>query len=467
MADPAKQQRPWRYHRHASLFTLVVLAINTMLYVITVTYNQRLDVTRTKQFTLANQTVKLLRAVQQSVKVTGFFRSEDPKRKQFEDLLEQYRYYSKHVDYEIIDLDRHPILANRYPAKDRPKMMITGNEKEEKVFHLEEEALTNALYKLMRKGKKGIYFTIGHGESSRSDTTRNGYSLARQRLQEQNYNVKELLLAHHERLPADVAVLVIAGPRTDFSESEIRTLTTYLESGGHVLIMIDPETSSDLSSFLARYGIILGNDWVIETNALGRLFGGDYHMPAVTASTGHPITRELGAIRIIFPVARSVRIARPLPAGICAQVLISTSHQSWADTDLVDLQRNRSSFEEGRDRKGPISIAVVATVAPRQSEDKDGQPVPNARLIVLGDSEFASNHFLTLQGNNDFFSHMIRWLAAEEKLTVGRSPIGGRGKPVVLPTTPGPLIFWLPVVFLPLTVFVCSIIVCSRRRWQR
>ncbi len=478
-ASAGRRRAPWdafnlrtfKYGSHASLFTLIVLAITIILYAITVNHSQRIDVTRAKRFTLASQSVKLLQTLEKPIKVMGFFRFEGPERGQFEDLLQQYVHHSEQITYEVVDPDRQLALAKRYNITPFNAMVVTGYDKEEKVFRLEEEALTNAILTVIREKKKVIYFTTGHGEPSITDTERNGYSLAKQGLENQNYDVKELVLVRHERLPDDAAVVVVAGLQTDLLQPEIGALAAYIEGGGHVLIMLDPEVAAGLVSFLARYGLTLGHDWVIETNALGRLFGGDYHMPAVTAYAGHPITEDLSVsgVMTIFPVARSVRIAELLPDGVSAQTLMSTSPQSWAETDLEALEDNRSAFDEGRDQKGPISIAAVATVAAKQVEgtEESTQRAPAARLVVIGDSEYATNNFITLQGNGDFFLNAVSWLAEEEDLIAIGPREGGRNGPVILTAAQEPLIFWLPVVVLPLAVFTAGALVFSRRRWQQ
>jgi ABC-type uncharacterized transport system involved in gliding motility auxiliary subunit len=469
--------RTLRYGSHASLFTLIVLAVLVILYAVAVQHNQRLDVTRAKRFTLATQSVKLLQHLPQPIKVIGFFRLEDRDRTQFEDLLKQYTYHTDKLTYEIVDPDRQPTLAKRYNVTAYNTVVVAGRDKDEKIFRLEEEALTNAILKVTRETRKVVYLVTGHGEPSMTDTERTGYSIARQGLEEQNYEVKELLLARHEQVPDDAAVVVLAGPRKDLLESEVRALTAYMERGGHLLLMLDPETVPGLVPFVRRYGLELANDVVIEANALGRLFGGDYHMPAVTAYERHEITRDFGGIMTIFPLVRSVRVVQELPEGVSAQALASTSPQSWAETDLKALQEGRAVFDEGSDRKGPISIAAVATVTPKQptdgaptpkpTEEKPGNTTRAARLVVFGDAEFASNNFFTLQGNGDFFLNTVSWLAEEEDLIAIRPREGGKSGPVILTTAQQPLLFWLPVVVLPLAVFVSGAVVFTRRRWQQ
>jgi ABC-type uncharacterized transport system involved in gliding motility auxiliary subunit len=469
--------RTFKYGSHASLFTLLVLGVVVILYAMMVNHNQRFDVTRSKRFTLVAQSIKLLQNLQQPIKVIGFFQPEDPGREQFKDLLRQYTHHTDKMTYELVDPDRQPALAKRYSIVTYNTVVVASNAKEVKLSRLGEEALTNAILKVTRDTKKVIYFVTGHGELALADSGRTGYSLAKQGLEEQNYVVKDLLLARHEQVPDDAAVVVVAGPRTTLLEPEIQALTIHIERGGHLLLMLEPDTVSGLATFLQRYGLELGNDVVIETNALGRLFGGDYHMPAVTAYEQHAITKDLGGIMTIFPVVRSVRIAKELPKGVTAQALASTSPQSWAETDLKTLEEGRSVFDEGSDRKGPISIAAVATITPETSGNGSNpttQPASEShhasrpsRLVVVGDSEFANNNFFTLQGNGDLFLNTVSWLAEEEDLISIRPRQGGGSGPVILTAAQQPLIFWVPVVLLPLAVFVSGAVVFVRRRWQQ
>jgi ABC-type uncharacterized transport system involved in gliding motility auxiliary subunit len=200
-------------------------------------------------------------------------------------------------------------------------------------------------------------------------------------------------------------------------------------------------------------------------------------MPAVTTYEPHAITQDLAGIMSIFPMVRSVRVAKELPEGISAQTLVSTSPQSWAETDLKTLQEGRSTFDDSSDRQGPVSIAAVATIVTRQRGDAAkkttaGEKKPpdvshSARLVVFGDSEFANNNFFTLQGNGDLFLNTVSWLAEEEDLIAIRPRAGGSSGPIILTAAQQSLIFWLPVVLLPLLVFTTGAVVFIRRRWQQ
>jgi ABC-type uncharacterized transport system involved in gliding motility auxiliary subunit len=87
--------------------------------------------------------------------------------------------------------------------------------------------------------------------------------------------------------------------------------------------------------------------------------------------------------------------------------------------------------------------------------------------VVFGDSEFANNTYFALQGNGDLFLNTVSWLAEEEDLIAIRPRQGGGSGPVILTAAQAPLIFWIPVVALPLAVFASGMVVFLRRRWQQ
>src|SRR6266446_1558180 len=356
--------RTLKYGSHASLFTVIVLAVVYVLYSLAVQHNRRFDVTQAKRFTLAEQSVKLVQGLQYPIKVIGFYSLAERDRETFTDLVKQYTQHTDKLSYEVIDPDRQPALAKQYDITAYNTVVVEGNGKKEKIARVEETALTNALLKVTRNTKKVVYFVTGHGEPALTDSDRTGYSVTKQALEDQNYTVQELVLARQPQVPDDAAVVIVAGPRRDLLESETEALSTFLGRGGHLFVMLDPETVPGLVTLVQRYGIEVGNDVVIETNPLGRLVGGDYLMPVVMTYERHAITKELGNVMTMFPLVRSVQVAKDLPPGITAQGLAMTSAESWAETDLKALREGHTAFDAESDRRGPITIAAVATINP-------------------------------------------------------------------------------------------------------
>ena len=55
------------------------------------------------------------------------------------------------------------------------------------------------------------------------------------------------------------------------------------------------------------------------------------------------------------------------------------------------------------------------TGAPDDDDEAAAAP-PETRLVVIGDSDFATNGVVGIQGNRDMFLNTINWLAQQEDL---------------------------------------------------
>ncbi|MBI2902313.1 MAG: GldG family protein, partial [Candidatus Methylomirabilis oxyfera] len=360
---------------NVALMTLLLLGIIGLVEAISAKYNMRIDLTEGKRHTLSDQTKKVVRALPKEVQVTAFYRSDQPDRRSAEELLRQYADLSSTFRFEMVDPDRSPGRAKKYGVTTYGTTVLETKDKEEKITQVDEEHLTNGLVKLLREGKRAVYFLKGHGENELDDASRNGYRQAKEALEKSNYTVKELLLLREPRVPADAAVLVISGPKRDLAESEPGALNTFVERGGKLLVQIDPFAAPSVKAFLRQYGIIAGDDVIVDQ--FSRVMGGDYLMPVVSKYYSHPITRDF-TLASLFPFARSIDAAEKPPEGVSLQKLGETGAGSWAETDKGELNRGQLTFDNGKDRQGPVPMGVVATVeagkAPKAVSEGTGGP---------------------------------------------------------------------------------------------
>ncbi len=257
---------------NVALMTILLLGIISLVEAISAKHNTRLDLTEGKRYTLSDQTKKLVRGLAKEVQVTAFYRLDQPDRRAAEDLLRQYADLSAKFRFEMVDPDRNPGRAKRYGITTYGTTVLETKDKEEKITEVDEEHLTNGLVKLLREGKRTIYFLKGHGESELDDASRNGYRQAKEALEKGNYQVKELLLFRETQVPEDAAVLVISGPKRDLVESELKALQAFVEQGGKLLVQLDPFSAPSLKEFLGRYGIMVGDDVIVDqySRVLGR-----------------------------------------------------------------------------------------------------------------------------------------------------------------------------------------------------
>lgn len=475
------KRRSTRHGASALILILLVLGILVFVEAISARHSARLDLTAGKRFTLSEQTLKILKNLEKPVRLTAFYQEGSPEAEEARGLLDQYAYASRKFSFTFVDPDRFPGKARRYKITAYGTLMLETDIREEKITQATEQELTNALLRVMRKAEKVIYFISGHDEKSTEDYGKDGYSGVKKAIEDQNYVARDLLLMRVEEVPADASVLIIAGPKKALFPEEISTLKRFIDQGGHLLILIDPDTDTGLREFLKSCGIEVGQDIIVDK--LSRLFGADYLTPIVSEYAGyHPITENFKTASF-FPLARSIRVAKAVPLHVQNTELAKTGPNSWAETDLVMLKKGKASFDSEKDTMGPIPVAMVSTIQHETEEAKDGQAektvedkaeesddekdVPRpARIVVFGDSDFAGNVYVNLSGNRDLFMNTLSWLAEEEDL-ISIRPKERESQPVVLSYTQTRVIFWASVVLLPGGVLIIGVVVLRQRRFAK
>jgi ABC-type uncharacterized transport system involved in gliding motility auxiliary subunit len=300
-----------------------------------------------------------------------------------------------------------------------------------------------------------VYFLSGQGERDVfADDRRTGYSDVRSALIEEFDDVEELSVLGERPVPDDASAVIIAGPRSDFLAGELLGLDAYLRRGGALLVLLDPGTAPGLAAFLRRYGVNVRDEVVLDPE--NRLFAGDLlTMVMREPSAAHPVTARLQADPLMSQV-------RPVSAAAGDGVLASgeilrTGAAAWRTPDLSALRTGIGEFQEGRDVHGPIAVGVSAVLA------ADGGRT--SRLLVYGDSDFATNFFLDYLGNRDLFLNSVNWLTGEERLIASRSPAKAPGvNQFFLSARQGAIAFWLGTVIQPAIVLVVGVGVYVYRR---
>ncbi|MEM5786889.1 MAG: GldG family protein [Syntrophobacteraceae bacterium] len=477
MARKTWRTRKWVYGSNTIISSVILFAIFAVAALIAERHPWRVDLTESGSFTLSEQTRNVLKEINQPVRIKLFYSSSAPDQMQpkakAKDLLDTYRYHNNSIAYEFIDPDAQPEIARQYEVKTYGTLILEGFDRKQVVSAPDEENITNALLKLARKDQKKIYFLSGHGEHSFKASEKDGYSAAKTALESNYYAVSEFNLLQQPDVPSDAAVVVIAGPKKPLAEHEQQVLRSYLDRGGKVFLMIDPLTETGLDEFLKSYGVDLGKDVVIDR--LSRLFGASERVPVVVEYGPHKITAQF-ELPTFFPDARSVLPAPESPEHVNVEVLASTSPNAWAERDLEMLRQGQAALDEAVDLKGPVSLVVLATIAnkentapvPGDQGDNDAAPQTGSEgiLIVVGDSDFASNPYFSLYGNGDFLLNSINFLADEANL-ITIEPRQSKNRPMLLTQGQARAVFGIVLVLVPLAVLVAGFSVYRVRRAQR
>jgi ABC-type uncharacterized transport system involved in gliding motility auxiliary subunit len=404
------------------------------------------DWTRTKIYSLSETSKKLVRGLAQPVRVTVFMSRGDQLFAPVTELVNRYRALSPKVEVEFVDprreVARAEALSREFGLRDGTVLFRAGNKKKyvehDKLADFDyagagfggapaikafkgEEAFTAAILEVTENKVTKVYFTTGHGEPGLDSFERGrGFSQAKEMLTRDNVTAAAWESAKGP-VPADASVVVVAGPKTALLDQEAALLTSYAASGGRVLVLADPVLPTSgappadlgLGPFLSGYGVVLDNDIVIDPANAVPLVGPE---TAIANRFGtHPIVRSLSAegLPVLFPIARSVSKTEKPPQDYTQTMLIETTADGWGETDLVHLEAVQ---KDAKDKAGPVPIAMA--VSPADEKKGGAHPV---RLVVIGNSRFATNGNLGNAGNANLLLNAIHWLSGEEKL-VGIAP---------------------------------------------
>lgn len=463
-------ERSTRYSANAVLYTFIFLGILVLANLLAATHSARKDLTEAGLFSLSDQSQKVLDNLEEDVQVLAFFQAA--KGTPLDDLLKNYARYSPRFSYEFIDPVKNPEKANKHEVTTTDILVVKCGDRETKIPGTTEEDITNAILKIANPAQKKIRFLTAHGERDLAGEEEQGYWVAKKALENENYEVLPLELYMIDEVPADTDILVVASPEKPLERNELEAIERYVDQGGDVLFLMDPGTSPGLDEFVAKWGVKVGDNVVVDQ--VFRLFYGPaLGVDPVVASYGaHEITREFDG-QTLFHMARSVELEDPLPEGVTGVSLVQTSASSWAETDLDRFFEKSEVARSEEDLSGPVSLAVALTVEPKKTgteEAEEGEAAEEAasekkeaRVVVFGDAAFIDNEYISRMYNADLFLNTINWLAEEEEL-ISIRPKTTRGSRVLMTPQETRDIFYMSVLILPEALLLFGLAIWWRRR---
>lgn len=449
--------RSTRYGANAIVYTLFFVAVVVMLNFLGARYHRRVDLSVEGVNTLSEQSRKVLDQLQEDVSLDVFLQGgRDPV---LEELIDAYKYRSPRIQARLVDPQVRPEVAQESGVTQVPAIRVRMGERSTIVTETDEESVTNAINRVSNPQQKKIYFADGHGEPGTKDTgTPGGLGLFADALGKQNYVVQTLFLPELEKVPEDAATVVVTATDKDYFPREIETLRTYIKGGGHVLFLLEPRKGDALVKLVSDFGVRVGNDVIVDQQV--RLFQGvslglD---PVVSAYSDHPSVAPLKE-RTLFSLARSVSPADPAPQGIVVQSIAKTAKTSWAETDIDRIFSDSKAQLDPQDTEGPVSLGVAASAF---AKDIGGQGDAEMKLIVLGDSTFATNQYWRQLFNDALALSVTGWLTGEEsRISIGPRIV--RASRAHLTETQAISVFYLSVLVIPELILLLGITVWWRR----
>lgn len=324
-----------------------------------------------------------------------------------------------------------------------------------------ETVITENLQTLVSRSDKIGYLT-GFGTKSLNDAQNGSQRL--QMLANDKYQFVELDLEKDE-IPSTISNIVIVAPTEKISENVFYKLDQFLMQGGNLTVFADmyqevptenqyqlPEyklLETGLPEFLAKYGIELGKDYVMDMNCYKNFQQGYgeipmYYVPITERSTinqKNPITKNLSYI-LMF---QNSSINLNLSDDVKGTVLVKSSDQSWLMKDNIIMhplyitpvaENERSSYNLAVLAEGKFASQFDKNILEQNKNDvaKDSlaggtdnhltKAVQNGKIFVAGSSVIVSPMLIDDSGREPisiFVRNVLDYMNGNEDLCTMRT----------------------------------------------
>jgi hypothetical protein len=457
---------------------IAAIAVAVLANIALILHDVHVDMTREKLYTPSSQAMAVVDELRQPVKLTYFYRGQDPAGRRMKDVLDVMGRRNAMLAVRTIDPDREPSAAQAYGVRVSNAAILEAEGRKVVVQTTDEAEVAIGIQRVLRQKVITACFLEGHNEfpmdnfefhthmegvaghshddasSKVVQTTGHGIGRLRRALEAQGYEARKVVLATSPVVPPECRVLIVANPRTTFLPAESAAIETYLTNGGSLFAMFDLGFVLEprLAALAAKLGARLPQETVVDPLSH---YSTDAEMVAVAAYEQHPISHNISMT--FFPGIRPLQPVAPAQGVKSAPLLLSSRDSYVRNVQSVNaaVVDSNGSADDGQ-RRGPRVMALTA-------QGNLSASSPEFRAVVIGDGDFASNSFLPYLANSDFAMAIVRWLVREERTATvsSRIPV-----PPMILLSGGQMtaIFLLVEILLPLSVLALGGIVWWRRR---
>lgn len=352
---------------------------------------------------LSPRACKSLAETSGTVTITSFLSRSDPSARSVGRLLRALKRQSESVGGARIDLR---FVDPRWDVGAAERLVRRGATEQSVVFEkgrrtvsisvsegIDERICVSTVRRVCTPPhRRTVLWTVGHGEARFDDYGSFGLSDVARDLFREGFSNAEIDLSSGQAIPADCALILVAGAKDDFSRAETDRLNAYLHEGGRLLVLLSSAKSGGVVSLLPSWGLRPA-DRLIEN--IRSLSGTDV---IVSEFSDHPVSAPIQGARIV--------LERP---------------SSFSPSAVADSG-------SGVDRIGYSPLASVGEVDVAAAIERGGGvgadlALRPTRIVAVGDAGYVANGQLSFRANanRDFFLNSVFWLSGSE--------VSGSGEP--------------------------------------
>jgi len=429
------------------LFHLLMIALLLLLAWLSGRYAQQWDWTRHASNSLNPISIDILERIPGPVEVTAYTPENTSLHDRIRRFVARYQAVKSDINLRFIDPLRQPDEARRQGISLSGELLLRYNDREERIQQLSEERFSNALLRLGHSSEHWVAGLSGHGERDLLGKANHDWGDFGTALRDKGYQIVGLDLATSPTPPDNTALLVIASPLRPLLPGEVDRLETYLNKGGNLLMLSDPDNPVAAELIRTLTGIEQLRGTIVDAN-VHELGIDNPAVALVPRYPDHPATRQFSLLSL-FPQAAA--LVKPNESPWQMTPLLQTLDRSWNETGPLtgEIERNPLKGEE----PGPLVIGYALTRLQADNEQ---------RILVIGDSDFLANSFLDNAGNKDLGLALIRWLTGDDRM-IGIPATAADDRELHLSKTAIAIIALGSLILLPLLLLLTGILLVWRR----
>ena len=438
----------------SGLFLLLFIGLLVMLAWLSNRYPVTIDMSANQRNSLSQETVRLLENIDAPLEITLFISPVNEAKTAIETLFDRFRALQPNIEVTSLNPDLHPQLLREHDIRFDGEALLRYQGRSEKLAQIDESNVSNAIQRLLRQGERWLVFLQGHGERNPYGEANHDYSLFATQLAGKGYTIENLLLAQVGSIPDNTDVLILASPRVALLPGELELIHDYIQKGGNLLWLADPDQWLDGLELLGEklaIGFVPGI--IVDPNS--QLLGLDRVDFALVAEyPRHPITRNLTSLSL-FPEAQAIEFYGD--ERWQRQNFVQSHERSWSETGRLE---GDVYFGDNDDElPGPLTLGLSLA---RSDHDENGQ-LFDQRVVVVGDADFLANQYLGNGSNLEIGSNIINWLSHDDSLiSISPRPAPDTVLEMSAPVQLGIAIFFL--LALPLGLLACGLGIWLKRR---
>lgn len=394
-----------------TLLTIILMAIIIAIYVALNMFVESrdlidIDLTKQKLYSLSSESKDKIASVTEDTNIVLYGMSSNP---EVIDFAKLYNKENSHITYqELVDATERPDLQQEYGiGSSVNSIIIIENAQRKKIvttdqlytydyttyeqIDITEQTLTNAILAVNLEKNPKIYFVTNHAEYA------NDFQYATVYLENESNEVEQLDLLINGKVPEDCDVLILTTPKEDITEFERDEIIAYINNGGDMIILSDPNynklTLTNFQSVLDVYGVQVSTGVIFERDP-SYIISEYSNMIIPQISSSSDITKYIasdGAVTLMNAGILTYKTEEELEnMGVSREDLLVTRNTSI----LTDTVSQYSDGEQKELNEEPIASILTKVINKENEESK------TSKLVIFANNFFATDLSVLLNGSN-------------------------------------------------------------------